>query len=151
MKRLKKLIKDYLKDTKLMQLATSAGNQPWVCHVWFASDGDLNIYWFSSTTRRHSKEVMKNPKVGGAIVFPHTPKDPPRGLQFEGTAELLTKNSDIQKARSVYEGRIFSKKEVDDFINSKTSPHCFYRIKPKLFVLFDLVNFPENPRQELKL
>jgi len=148
---LRKLIEDYLKEAKLMQLSTAVNNQPWVCHVWFASDEDLNVYWFSSTTRRHSKEVMKNPKVGGAIVFPHTPKDTPRGLQFEGTAKLLTKKSEIQKARSVYEGRIFSKREVDDFINSRTSPHCFYKIKPKLFVLFDLVNFPKNPRRELKI
>jgi len=148
---LKKLIEDYLKEVKLMQLATSANNQPWVCSVWFGFDEDLNIYWFSSTTRRHSKEVMKNPKVSAAIVYPHTPKDPPRGLQLEGTAELLTKKEDIAKARSVYEGRIFSKKEVDGFINSKTSPHRFYKIKPTQFVLFDLVNFPNNPRQELNL
>lgn len=85
---LKKLIRDYLKEAKLMQLATSVNNKPWVCSVWFGFDVDLNIYWFSSTKRRHSKEVMKNPKVGGAIVYPHTPKDPPRGLQFEGTAKM---------------------------------------------------------------
>ncbi|MEK7186412.1 MAG: pyridoxamine 5'-phosphate oxidase family protein [Patescibacteria group bacterium] len=95
---LRKLIEDYLREAKLMQLSTAVNNQPWTCSVWLAADKDLNIYWFSSTTRRHSKEVMKNPKVGGAIVLPHTPKDPPRGLQFEGTAELLTKKSDIQKS-----------------------------------------------------
>ena len=87
---LKKLIEDYLKEAKLMQLATSANNQPWACSVWFGSDEDLNIYWFSSTTRRHSKEVMENPKVGAAVVLPHTPEDAPRGLQLEGTARLLT-------------------------------------------------------------
>lgn len=148
---LRKLIEDYLKEAMLMQLSTCVDNQPWVCHVWFAADEDLNIYWFSSATRRHSREVAENPKVGAAIVFPHTPKDPPRGLQLEGAAELLTKKEDIAKARSVYERRIFSKKEVDSFINSKTSPHRFYKIKPTLFVLFDLVNFPNNPRQELNL
>lgn len=151
MKDVRKLISDYLKKAKLMQLSTAVNNQPWACSVWFAADEDLNTYWFSSTKRRHSKEVMRNPKVSAAIVYPHTPKDPPRGLQLEGTAELLTKKEDIIKARSVYEGRIFSKKEIDDFINSKTSPHCFYKIKPTLFVLFDLVNFPNNPRQEFKL
>ncbi len=148
---LRRIIKDYLKEAKLMQLATSLNNQAWVCHVWFASDEDLNIYWFSSTRRRHSKEVIKNPKVAAAIVLPHTPEDTPRGLQLEGDAELLTKEKDIKKARSVYERRIFSKEQVDDFIKSKESPHKFYRIKPRLFVLFDLVNFPKNPRQELRI
>ncbi|OGH21287.1 MAG: hypothetical protein A2958_00605 [Candidatus Levybacteria bacterium RIFCSPLOWO2_01_FULL_38_13] len=148
--KLKKLIKDYLEEAKLMQLSTCVDNQPWVCHVWFAADENLNIYWFSSTTRRHSREVMKNPKVSAAIVLPHTPEDIPRGLQLEGDAQLLTDEKDIQKARSVYEGRIFSKKVVNDLIKSKDSPHKFYKIKPRAFVLFDLVNFPENPRQELE-
>ena|SRR3989344_996463 len=147
---LRKLIKDYLEEARLMQLSTAVDNQPWVCHVWFAADEYLNIYWFSSTRRRHSKEVMKNPKVSAAIVLPHTPEDTPRGLQLEGDAQILTDEKDIKKARSVYEDRIFSKQVVDDFMKSKDSPHKFYRIKPRLFVLFDLVNFSENPRQELE-
>lgn len=148
---LRKLIEDYLKEAKLMQLSTSVNNQPWTCSVWFAADEDLNIYWFSSTKRRHSKEVMKNPKVSAAIVLPHTPEDKPRGIQLQGNAKLLTDESDIKKARSVYEGRIFSKETVDKFMKSKESPHKFYEIKPRSFVLFDLVNFPDKPRQELKM
>ncbi len=146
---LRKLIEDYLKEAKLMQLATASDNQPWTCSVWFAADEDLNIYWFSATGRRHSEEVSKNPKVAGAIVLPHTPADPPRGLQFEGVAELLTDQADIDKAISVYQGRIFSKKQIDEFVEDDEKPHSFYKIKPSQFVLFDVVNFPENPRQEL--
>lgn len=147
---IKQLIRDYLKEAKLMQLATSLDNQPWVCSVWFAADSDLNIYFFSSITRRHSEEVSKNPKVAGAIALPQTPEDSPRGLQFQGMAELLTSQEDIDKARSVYEGRIFSKEKIEEFMSYKEEPHKFYRIKPTLFVLFDAVNFPDNSRQEYK-
>src|SRR5436309_422879 len=105
---LKPLIKTYLKEAKLMQLATSIGNQPWVCNVWFAADEELNIYWFSSITRRHSKELIKNKKVSAAMALPQTPDDTPRGLQVQGVAELLTEQADIYKAISVYAGRIFS-------------------------------------------
>lgn len=148
---LKQLIKGYLKEAKLMQLATAVDNQPWVCSVWFASDEDLNIYWLSSTKRRHSEDVMKNQKVAGAIVNPQTPQDPPRGLQFQGTAEMLTKQQDIDKAMSVYAGRIFPKEKIIEFMNGTEHPHRFYRIKPTQFVLFDAVNFPENSRQEYNL
>ena len=148
---LRKLIKDYLKEAKLMQLSTAIDNQPWTCSVWFAADEDLNIFWFSSTKRRHSKEVMKNPKVSAAIVLPHTPEDDARGLQLEGNAKLLTEEKDIQKARSVYEGRIFPKKIIDQFMKSKDRPHKFYKIKPTQFVLFDVVNFPDESRQEYNL
>ena len=148
---LRKLIEAYLKEAKLMQLATSIDNQPWVCSVWFATDEKMNIYWFSSITRRHSNEVLKNKKVAAAIVIPQTPDDPPRGLQLEGIAELLTNKKDIDKAMSVYIDRIFSEETVKNFMKNKESPHKFYRIKPTKFVLFDVVNFPKQSRQEFIL
>jgi len=151
MKDLKRLIHNYLKEARLMQLATSIDNQPWVCSVWFAADEDLNIYWISSTTRRHSKEVMKNKKVAAAIALSQTPDDAPRGLQLQGEAELLTSEKDVKKAISLFANRIFSRAKIKEFINHKEKPHRFYRIKPTQFVLFDMVNFPENSRQEFNL
>lgn len=148
---LRKLIEDYLKKAKLMQMATAVNNQPWVCSVWFAADSDLNIYYFSSATRRHSEEVLKNNKVAGAVVLPQNPNDPPRGLYFQGKAEVLQKQEDIDKAISVYADRIFSREKIKEFMEHKERPHKFYRIRPSKFVLFDVVNFPNNPRQELKL
>ena len=148
---LRKIIEDYLKEVRLMSLATSLDNQPWVCSVWFAADADLNIYYFSATARRHSEEIVKNNKVAGAIVLPQSPKDPPRGLYFQGTAELLHNQDDIDEAISVYADRIFPKKKIKEFMNNKEKQHKFYRIKPTSFVLFDAVNFPNNPRQEFKL
>ncbi len=150
-KKLRTLIKDYLKKAKLMQLATSLGDQPWVCSVWFASDEDLNIYWISSTTRRHSQEVIKNKKVAVAVVLPQTPKDPPKGLQLQGAAEELTKKEDIDKAISVYKDRIFSIEDINELMENKEKPHKFYRIKPAQIVLFDAVNFGDGWRQEFNL
>lgn len=148
---LRELIKEYLQKARLMQLATSIDDQPWVCSVWFASDEELNIYWFSSITRRHSKEVEKNHKVAGAMVLPQTPEDKPRGLQFQGTARLLVEKSDVDKAVSVYADRIFSRKQIKEFMELKDKPHRFYIIKPSQFVLFDVVNFPDDSRRELTL
>lgn len=134
-----------------MQLATASKNQPWVCSVWFAADGDLNIYYFSASSRRHSQEILKNNKVAGAVVLPQNPNDPPRGLYFQGVAEVLENQEDIDKAISVYAERIFSRGKITEFMQHKEKPHKFYRIKPSQFILFDAVNFPDNPRQELKL
>lgn len=148
---LKKLIEDYLKEAKLMQLATAIDNQPWVCNVWFAANDELNIYWFSSTTRRHSHEVLENQKVAAAIAMPQAPNDAPRGLQLSGIAEMLIRQEDIDKAIAVYEGKIFSREKIKELMSHKERPHAFYRIKPSRFVLFDAVNFSENPRQEFTL
>jgi len=145
---LKKLIQEYLAEAKMLHLATVANNQPWVCNVWFASDEAMNLYWFSGIHRRHSAEVQAHPLVSGGITLPQTPQDPPRGLQFQGTAEKLTEDSDVQAAIDLYKDRIFPETKIRQFMASTTNPHDFYRIKPELFVLFDVVNFPENPRQE---
>lgn len=145
------LVKDYLKEAKLMQLSTSLDDQSWVCNVWFAADPDLNIYFFSADSRRHSKEVMKNPKVAGAMALPQTPDDLPRGLQFSGLAELLTKEEDIERAKFVYAGRIFSEEQIKEFMEDEETPHKFYKIKVSQYVLFDMVNFPENSRRVLDL
>lgn len=36
----------------------------------------------------------------------------------------------------------------DSKLLSGEDPHKLYQIKPELFVLFDEINFPDNPRQE---
>lgn len=145
---LRTLIEEYLKNARLMQVATTVKDKPWVCSVWFGYDSELNIYWFSSPERRHSREVMQNQQVAAAIALPQTPQDPPRGLQLEGTVELVTDEHDVNKALSVYAERIFSHEQIAQFRKSETHPHRFYKITPKLFVLFDAVNFPDNSRQE---
>lgn len=147
---LKQLIQQYLQDIKMMHLATVADGKPWVCNVWFAADENMNIYWFSAVNRRHSEEVAKDPHVAGSMCLTQTPQDPPRGLQFEGTAKVLTNETDIAKAKSVYVDRIFPEERIQEFTAHAERPHKFYRIKPELFVLFDVVNFPDNPRQEYR-
>lgn len=148
---LKEHIREYLEKAKLMQLATVRDGQPWVSNVWFTADEDFNIYWFSSITRRHSQEVADDNRVAGAIALPQTPDDSPRGLQFQGTSEMLANGDDIAKAISLYVGRIFTREKIREFIEHTDRPHRFYKIKPTQFVLFDVTNFPDNPRQELNL
>ena len=148
---LRKLIADYLDQQKLMQLATVKNGSPWVCSVWQAADEDLNIYFFSSITRRHSIEIESDQRIAGALALPQTTKDSPRGLQFEGTVEQLSDVGEVKFARSKYEGRIFDAESIDNFMNHEERPHRFYKITPSRFVLFDTANFPEDPRQEFNL
>ena len=150
-KDLRKLIVDYLDEQKLMQLCTVNNGNPWACSVWQASDQDLNIYFFSSTTRRHSAEIDKDPRVAGALALPHEVGGEARGLQFEGKAEILLANDQVAEARRHYQDRIFDAKTIDDLMNNEQKPHKFYKINPSKFVLFDTLNFPEESRQEYEL
>jgi uncharacterized protein YhbP (UPF0306 family) len=147
---LKQLIKDYLEEARMLQVATSKNDQPWVCTVYFAYDQDFNIYWISKPSRRHSEEIADNANAAGVIVLPHTPGDKVRGIQFEGVAEKLANPEQIKESIGYYEKRYNRPGIGEDMISGKNE-HVLYRIKPRLIVLFDELNFPDDPRRELKL
>lgn len=149
---LRKLIQEYLEKARLMQVSTSKDNKPWTCSVYFAYDEDLNLYWISLPTTRHSQELRENEHVAGTIVLPHTPGEDVRGLQFEGVAkEITTTDKGFEHALLTYAKRMGMKEERQKEITNGTDGHAVYMIDPTSFVLFDTLNFPNNPRQKLSL
>lgn len=150
--KLKQLVMQYLDEAKLMQIATVNGDRPWVATVWYAADKDMNLYFVSRTFRRHSMEMMKNPNVAGTIVKPHTigSGEKVRGLQFEGTGRICNEK-EFRIAHELYSKRYIGARIPPISEGNANEMVKFYIIKPKLFVLFDEVNFPEEPRQELPL
>ena len=58
------LIKTYLQQVKVMQLATSHNSQPWAVNVHFAFNDKLNLYWMSTKERRHSRESKDRCRCG---------------------------------------------------------------------------------------
>lgn len=150
---LKSLIEDYLKEGKLMQVATSKGNKPWVASVWYVHDEKWNLYFISKKHRRHSKEIIENPEVAGVIVTPHTKGsgEKVRGLQFNGVARE-TNGHEMDKANKLYKAKYELAEEIalEELMDPKVT-YGYYIIEPKTFVLFDEINFPDDPRQELKV
>lgn len=149
----KVLLKKYLDTAKAMQLATSNKNQPWVCTVWFAHDKELNLYFISKRARRHSTEITDNPKVAGAIVNIKLEGlgQKVRGVTFQGTAKEVT-GLEIVKAYRIYGRKWKNTLKLYDLkeLVKRISKSSIYKITPSLFVLFDEVNFPGQPRQEIR-
>jgi len=152
---LRKLVVDYLNEAKLMQIATVKNNKPWVATVWYVHDEELNLYFISRKSRRHSLELKENPNIAGAITKPYTIGSGEKvgGLQFEGKAHDLTDEPDtLEKIVKLYHGKYPKAEDIP--LEKLTDPKwvaTFYVVHPKAFVLFDEVNFPDNPRQEFKL
>ena len=136
-----------------MQLATSAGNQPWCCTLHFAHDENLNLYWVSRLTRRHSKEIVNNSNAAAVIVKPHTKEQKPQGIQVEGRAKSLTPGEDLFGAGwktllQKYPGM----HTLNDQVNrAEGDDHVLYVLSPKTIKLFDVVNYPDHPEQTLTL
>lgn len=147
---LRTLIEEYLNAAKLMQVATVAGDQPWCASVGYALDEEWNLYWISLPQARHSQELVANPKIAGAIADEKLYVEGPRGLQFEGIAELVP-DEEVEANLSLYCKRLNRDMSLIKDIQTGKNPHKLYRIKPSRFVLFDRVNFPHNERQVLEL
>ncbi len=147
------LIRDYLEKAKLMQIATVSKGKPWVASVWYVHDDTLNLYFISRKTRRHSLELKADPNVAGAITTPHVigSGEKARGLQFEGTAEECAGRG-METARELYMKKYAGAEDISlEELRDPSFIAAFYVVHPSVFVLFDEVNFPKEPRQELRV
>ncbi len=148
---LKKLIKEYLSQAKMMQVATVNNDQPWICTVYFVADRNLNIYWISTPARRHSEEIKNHSKVAAAIPIKYVPGEKVVGLQVEGEASLIEDAEEIKSAMRLYTDTYNRGEDwYKDFLAGKNN-HKVYKLKPRAFVIFDEESFPGDPRQEFNL
>lgn len=136
-----KVIREYLPNVIHMSLATCANNKPWVCEVHYVFDDELNIYWRSKSSRRHSQEITANPNVAGNIVSQHQAGEKPRGVYFEGTASLLTDVDENHPAYKLYCDRFGTGLEILEEAKQENG-HKFYMAKVSDYYVFDVRESP---------
>lgn len=142
------LIRQYVEQIKIMQLATSVDGQPWVCTVHYYSDKALNFYWISTEEREHSQDIAQNPKVAAAILVHENTLEERyvQGISIEGEAELIGQHIAPEIGERYIQKTGREPSLLSDIASGK-NPHKFYRLKPSRIILFDTKNFPEDPRQ----
>jgi uncharacterized protein YhbP (UPF0306 family) len=143
------LVRQYLPEKKVMQLATAANDQPWVCTVHYLSDEELNLYWLSTREREHSQQIEQNPLAALTVmVHENTPEESyVIGISIMGTAELIGEHADAAVVEGYMQKHGTSAAFFAD-VAAGQNPHKFYRLKPSKIVLFNNKDFPDDPRQE---
>ncbi len=124
---IEKVVREYIDKSLYMSLATVSDDRPWVCEVHFAYDEDLNLYFRSLTSRRHSQEIAINPHVAGNIVRQHALDEYPHAIYFEGIAELVTDETLFPAIFTYFKQR----QRVDETIiedAKRAEGHRFYKI-----------------------
>lgn len=153
--RIHALLTEYLSANRLMQLATSHENHPWICSVYFAFDEHLSLYFISKTFRRHSKELRINPRVAAAICAPPASpfEMPARGVQLEGEAIEVNELELADKYLSSYCTRFPAARKIYDSAGAITGNAIprIYKITPSRIVLFDEEHYPAEPQQVVDL
>lgn len=144
-----KVIRDYLPQVIHLSLGTSKNNKPWVCEVHYAYDEDLNLYYRSLTSRRHSQEIADNPNVAGNIVKQHSLEDGVLGVYFEGTAKKLEPGEEQNKAFECIKQRL---KAGDEILEEAERPdgHQFYKISVDNFYVFGNLDGKSYEKHKLK-
>lgn len=142
-------LKKHLKEVKTMQLATVDAKKPWISTVYFVADNDLNIYWLSFPSRRHSQEILKNPNV--AIAIPVKLDRPVIGIQAEGKAAVFEETSEVKRISKLYIEKYDDGKDFFKNFVVGENKHSMYKLKPEKFVLFDEVNYKDKGPQILEL
>lgn len=117
-----------------MSLGTSKDNVPWVCEVHFAYDNDLNLYFRSKQSRRHSQDIAANPHVAGNIVRQHDLGEYPLGIYFEGTAALASPDEQQRGYEAISKRLGLDGSILEDA--AKEDGHKFYKITVKNWYVF---------------
>jgi len=124
--KIKKIVKEVLEKGYLMSLGTTDDGGVWVCNVIYIYDEDFNLYWMSDPECRHSKAIMKNPKVAGTVTV-NLPKENNLGIQFSGFAEKIDGDR-YDLAKKHYAKRRKSElKETEDVLQGDS----WYILKPE--------------------
>lgn len=146
---IEKIIREYIKDVIHLSLSTSKNNIPWTSEVHFAYDENLNLYFVSRETRRHSIEIKNNNLVSGNIVKQHAVGEKVRGVYFEGECEELGNVDHQSPAYMSLKLRL----DIGDHLlkeQHEEGGHRFYKIAVNKFYLFDELEMDPAGKYELE-
>lgn len=147
---IEKIIREYITKTVHMSLATVRDNKPWVCEVHFAYDNDLNLYFRSLKSRRHSLEIAENPNVSGNISPQYSLEEGCGGaIYFEGQAQLLETEPEIRSALPAFE-KCLGKDE--DIVGEALTEdgHKVYKVTVENWYAFGKFGQEESGKYELR-
>ncbi len=144
-----KTVREYIDKTVHLSLATTKNGFPWVCEVHFAFDNELNLYFRSLPSRRHSQEIAANPNVAGNIVKQHALSETVVGVYFEGSARLLTSVQEQKTAFQSLESRLgLDNSAIEEA--RKRDGHKFYKISVKNWYVFGRFGEPSGKKYKLE-
>ncbi len=128
-------LEKFLKEQKIMAIATSTSKGMWIANVYFATDSNLNFYFLSEPNTRHCQDLNENPEVAIAISYFNPDNLSDRyGVQMVGKAERIKNFVEMGKAFTIYTSKFISSGGIVtvDNIKHKLIKSRPYIIKPKL-------------------
>lgn len=135
----RELILAYIESHNTLTLATAQDGIPWATSLFYAND-DFTLYFLSEPGTRHAQYLAANARVAATIYEDYRNWREIRGIQLEGTCEVI--RDPVGSARALL---VYAKKYpfVGDFLRAPQelgqalSKAKWYRIKPTWVRLID--------------
>lgn len=136
-------VRALIKRNRIVVLATTGGDQPWVAPLEYTTDDDLNLYFFSTTEALHVRHLEANSAVAATvfehrqpIVTPTTTTDL-NGVQMECTAIRVPPEMRIDAVKTAIDAFDIS---IPPYAVFKVVPHRFYvpRIENGLNIRYEV-------------
>ena len=92
-------LQSFMSERISMSLATtSPAGSSRVADVYFVSDDDLNLYFYSDPASRHTRNIQRDPRVAATMRVESMDWHDIRGVQVEGLAEQMDDPADRDQA-----------------------------------------------------
>jgi hypothetical protein len=150
----REFLKEYVEGGKLMQLATlRSDGSPELCNIWYDPHFSPDLLRFISRyDRNHSVNIRADRRVAGSIIAIHLEAlgQKVRGVTFTGAGRELPSVGIGDAIDSFVSRWPASAVAIDtERLVNGDRPIRMYEIAIDEWVLFDEVNFPEQPRQRI--
>lgn len=93
-------VQQYLREHRVMTLASHGSEGVWAAAVFYANDG-FSIYFLSSPSSRHCRNLTGNPRVSATVHEDYADWREIKGVQMEGIAAVLA-GEEEERARQLY-------------------------------------------------
>ena len=138
-------VKAFLAAHNTMTLATTGlDSGPQAAAVFYAADDQLNLYFLSSPSSRHSQNLMRDARVAATVHSDGQAWQKIRGVQIEGSVQLVEDARILGEAVWTYAGRYdFLRGLLDDggdgppALRGPVASSRFYLLRPAWIRLID--------------
>lgn len=125
----------YLSEHQVLTLATAGPNGVWAAALFYVND-DFDIYFLSAGHTRHAQHVARNPRVAATIQEDYGGWEEIKGIQLEGTVQLLA-GSRQQEAASLYRTKYRFLAEADSAMEAALAGVNWYHLLPERLYFID--------------
>ncbi len=100
------IVAEFLKSQSTLALSTSnADREPAVAPLFYLPGEHLELYWFSSPSSRHSRNLRRDPAAAITIFRPTANWREIRGVQMRGAVEVVAERSTRERVAAAYAER----------------------------------------------